>query len=107
MKKIIPPIMLLICISIFSQNPVNYNLIGENIKNNKSELYYPELMARFQKGDTTLTLNQKRHLYYGFTFQEKFKNFKFNGLLDSISKYEQLNTKESLLKALDFRKKSP
>ncbi|RVT74458.1 DUF4919 domain-containing protein [Flavobacterium sufflavum] len=105
MKQKILFLLLLLSFTIYSQTPVDYKLIGENIKNSKSEFYYPNLLGRFQKGDTTLTLNQKRHLYYGYTFQENFKNFKFNGLLDSISKYEQLNTNEALLKALDFRKK--
>lgn len=105
MKQKILLLLLLLSFTIYSQTPVDYKLIGENIKNSKSEFYYPDLLARFQKGDTTLTLNQKRHLYYGYTFQENFKNFKFNGLLDSISKYEQLNTNEALLKALDFKKK--
>ena len=105
MKKMILLLLLFLSFTIYSQTPIDYKLIGKNIKNSKSEFYYPDLLARFQKGDTTLTLNQKRHLYYGYTFQENFKNFKFNGLLDSISKYEQLNTNEALLKALDFRKK--
>lgn len=105
MKKILSPVVLLFYISIFSQNPVDYNLIGKNIKNSKSEFYYPDLLARFQKGDTTLTLNQRRHLYYGYTFQEKFKKFKFNGILDTISHYEKLNTKESFLRAIELRDK--
>jgi hypothetical protein len=103
MKEITLLLALLIYTSIFSQNPVDYDLIDKNTKNSKSEYYYPELMKKFQKGDTTLTLEQKRHLYYGYTFQENFKKFKFNGLLDSISKYEELNTDASLLKALKFR----
>ncbi|WP_278034981.1 DUF4919 domain-containing protein [Flavobacterium nitratireducens] len=105
MKKSITQFVLILSFIGYSQNRIAYDLIGKNIKNSKSEFYYPDLLERFQKGDTTLTLNQKRHLYYGYTFQENFKNFKFNGLLDSISKYEQLNTNEALLKALDFRKK--
>lgn len=86
-----------------SQSHVDFDLIGKNIKKNNSEFYYPELMLKFQKGDTTITLEQKRHLYYGYAFQEDFKHFKFNGLLDSISKYENINTHASLLKALKFR----
>lgn len=103
MKKIILSLLLFLPLSIYSQTPVDYKLIGKNIKNSKSEFYYPDLLARFQKGDTTLSLNQKRHLYYGYTFQENFKNFKFKGVLDSISKYENSNTNEALLKALEFR----
>ena len=103
MKSIVFILFAIFPLSVISQNHVDYNLIYKNIKNSKSEYYYPELMEKFQNGDSTLTLEQKRHLYYGFTFQENFKNFKFNGLLDSISKYEEINTQASLLKALKFR----
>jgi hypothetical protein len=103
MKQTASFLLLLISISFYAQNPINYKLIGESIKNSKSEFYYPDLMNKFQIGDTTLTSNQKRHLYYGYTFQDNFKNFRFNGLLDSISKYESLNTKNDLLKVLKFR----
>lgn len=104
MKQKIILFTLLLSFSTYSQTIINYDLINKNNRNQFSEFYYPELMKKFQVGDTTLTLEQKRHLYYGYTFQENFKQFKFNGLLDSISKYEQLNTNEALLKALDFRK---
>lgn len=103
MKKSITQFVLILSFIGYSQNRIAYDLIGKNIKNSKSEFYYPDLMAKFQKGDATLTLEQKKHLYYGYTFQENFKNFKFNGLLDSISKYESLNTEAGLLKALKFR----
>ena len=38
-----------------------------------SEFYYPALMARYVRGDSTLTAADYHHLYYGFAFQEEYK----------------------------------
>ena len=40
-----------------------------------SPLYYPVLMTRYRAGDTTLTLNDYRHLYYGYAWQPEYKPF--------------------------------
>lgn len=46
--------------------------IRQAISNSKSHLYYPKLMERYQKCDTTLTLEDYRTLYYGFAMREDF-----------------------------------
>jgi hypothetical protein len=48
MKKSTLFLLLLISISIYFSKPINYKLISESIKNNKSEFYYPDLMDKFQ-----------------------------------------------------------
>ena len=50
----------------------DYKLIKKNIENKKSNFYYPILWDRFQQGDTTLTLEEKRHLYYGYLFHKNY-----------------------------------
>lgn len=50
----------------------NYREIRTSIQNSKSPNYYPMLMKRYLENDTTLTLEQYRCLYYGFTLQEDF-----------------------------------
>ncbi len=50
----------------------NYREIRTTIQNSKSPNYYPQLMRRYLENDTTLTLEQYRCLYYGFTLQEDF-----------------------------------
>lgn len=50
----------------------NYREIRTTIQNSKSPNYYPLLMRRYLENDTTLTLEQYRCLYYGFTLQEDF-----------------------------------
>jgi len=50
----------------------NYREIRTTIQNSKSPNYYPLLMRLYLQNDTTLTLEQYRCLYYGFTLQEDF-----------------------------------
>lgn len=50
----------------------NYKEIRSGMNNPNSDTYYPRLMDRYLKQDTTLSLQQYRTLYYGFTLQEDF-----------------------------------
>ena len=53
----------------------DYELIKLNIENNQSNFYYPKLWDRFQQGDSTLTLEEKRHLYYGYVFHKNYSPY--------------------------------
>lgn len=64
---------------------IDYSLIENQISNADSEFYYPQLIKRYEKGDTTLTLDNYRHLYYGFTFQDKYRPYDRNPLNKEIS----------------------
>ena len=46
----------------------DYSKIAKNISNKSSGYYYPELRERYIKADTSMTLEQRRHLYYGYAF---------------------------------------
>lgn len=93
-------LLLLFAISLngFSQENTfespNYKNIEKNIKDKKSEFYYPKLLAKFEVSDSTMTLEQKRHLYYGYTFQSTYNPYK-NSLasesLSEIMKKDQLS----------------
>lgn len=50
----------------------DYVAIRQSISNSKSPNYYPHLVSRYLANDTTLSLEQYRNLYYGFTLQEDF-----------------------------------
>lgn len=50
----------------------DYKLIRTQIQNVKGPNYYPTLMRRYMANDTTLSMEQYRALYYGFTLQEDF-----------------------------------
>jgi len=55
--------------------PVSYEDIESEISNPGSKNYYPKLLKRYNEGDATLTLNDYRLLYYGFTFQEAYEPY--------------------------------
>lgn len=50
----------------------NYKEIRAGMNNPNSDTYYPRLMDRYMRQDTTLSLQQYRTLYYGFTLQDDF-----------------------------------
>ena len=54
----------------------NYRELRVSIQNSKGPNYYPSLMRRYVENDTTLTLEQYRALYYGYTLQEDFVPYK-------------------------------
>ena len=50
----------------------NYQLIRQQTTNSKLPSYYPRLMERYVQSDSTLSLEDYRCLYYGFTLREDF-----------------------------------
>lgn len=66
--------MLLTASSMIAQEiqAPDYREIRASIQNAKGPNYYPQLMRRYLENDTTLTMEQYRALYYGFTLQEDF-----------------------------------
>jgi Domain of unknown function (DUF4919) len=70
MKKLITLLAVLILSVAGAQetSKPDYSAIQKNIKDKSSPYYYKNLMERFTKADTTLTLAERRHLYYGFAF---------------------------------------
>ena len=49
----------------------DYTLIQKNIRDKNSALYYANLYDRYTKADTSMTLEERRHLYYGAAFVSK------------------------------------
>lgn len=58
--------------------------IFQEITNGNKENYYPNLMMRFEMGDTTLTLNNYHYLYYGFAHQSDYKPLAVNPEMDKF-----------------------
>lgn len=83
--------LVLLFTSIIAQNEatrgVNYDEIEANIKIADSSLYFPLLWSTFLAGDSNLSLQEKRHLYYGFAFQEPYNPYAHSIYMDSISQY--------------------
>ncbi len=55
-----------------------YKAIERAVADNTSGFYYPKLMARFLSGDSTLTLEERRHVYYGYQFQPTYSPYGFS-----------------------------
>lgn len=53
----------------------DYDQIKINIENKESDLYYSKLWDRYQQGDSTMTMDERRHLYYGYVFNEKYSPY--------------------------------
>ena len=57
-------------------NAPDYKRIKKEINTEGSEFYYPELLRRFQAADTTLSLEQLRHFYYGAATRSDYDPYK-------------------------------
>ena len=77
----------------------DYKKIGKEIKNKKSVYYYPVLMQRFLEADSSFTLEEKRHLYFGYTFQPGYSPYAIKPYQDSI---RAVNQKDTLMES-DYR----
>lgn len=59
-------------------NAPDYEQIKKDINKKDSEFYYPELLRRFQEADTTLSLEQLRHFYYGTATRPEYNPYQFD-----------------------------
>lgn len=89
MRKVLLCVILIFCFGLgFAQNTgikkPNYNQIKKNIAQKSSNLYYPKLVAKFNNADTTMTLDEKRHLYYGFIHQKGYSPYTRSDYTDSL-----------------------
>lgn len=95
MKKIFT-LLLILCATGFSATAQDtyrpdYNKIARDIADKNSDFYYPELMERYAKADTSMTLEQRRHFYYGYAFYQTNKNAEGAG--EAILQLQELLTK--------------
>lgn len=71
--------LLLLSLSLSAQSEQfkapDYAEIEKRISKEESEYYYPRLMPRFIAGDTTMSIEAKRHLYYGFRYQDNYSPY--------------------------------
>lgn len=62
----------------------DYEAIEKVIKDKRSDFYYPKLMERYRQADSTMTLEEKRHLYYGYSFQPAYSPYNRSDVADSL-----------------------
>lgn len=66
-------LLYLLCIgSTKAQQAPDMVAIKDSIANPASRFYYPDLMARYQQMDSTLTLDDYHYLYYGYGEQVSY-----------------------------------
>lgn len=78
MKKIVSLLFcLLLCLFAIAQQmgTPQYDAIKKAVSDEKSDFYYPGLMQRYQQGDSTFTIEECRHLYYGQVFQPEWNPY--------------------------------
>lgn len=76
----------------------NYKKIEKEISKNKSEFFYPKLLKRYLNYDATMTLKEKRYLYYGYSFQDTYSPYEHSDFSDSLK--EVLQKEEHIDKLL-------
>lgn len=81
--------ILLFCVYVLNSEENNlfapdYQQIKVAVSDSNSIYFYPEIMKRFEIGDTTLNLEELRHLYYGYSFQDEYNPTKSYEEIDSI-----------------------
>ncbi len=67
--------------------PLKFKKLRKEIQKKKSPFYYPALYQRYIQLDTSLTTEEFRHLYYGYTFQDEYSPYGIPELRDSLISY--------------------
>ncbi|OIQ20112.1 MAG: hypothetical protein BM557_05420 [Flavobacterium sp. MedPE-SWcel] len=70
----------------------NYVLIEKNVNNKSTSLHFDNLFERYNEADSTMTIEEKRHLYYGYSFREEYSPYSRS---ESEKKLRKLLQKES------------
>lgn len=79
MKKIYYLLALFTVFTAGAQSPdttaPDYASIEQNINNSNSPYFYPKLFEKYAKADPEMTLEEKRHLYYGYALTADYAPF--------------------------------
>lgn len=74
----------------------DFEQIRRDVTDPNSQYYYPKLMSRYEQNETVMNLNDYRHLYYGYLFQEDFNPYRHN---EASTKNESLYFKNKHTRA--------
>ena len=106
LKNILLALSLLICLPAFAQTPADGNKTPEPVNKRKisvekpdlemiqretldpsSKFYFPKLMAKYVRNDTTMTNEEYRMFYLGYMFQEDYDPYRvspYSGVTDEL-----------------------
>src|SRR5690606_31403976 len=76
--------VLLISAQAQTLSKINFDAVKKSISSSKSKLYYPNLLKRYHANDPKLTLDEYKHLYYGWTFQAGYNPYRPNDKSDAL-----------------------
>lgn len=62
----------------------DYTAIEAACSDEEGDFFYPNLISRFSKADTSLNLEELRHVYYGYTFTSDYSPYGNSDYGDSI-----------------------
>ena len=81
-QKMKSVLLILVTVSFFTNlsfsqkiGSIEFDTIKKYTNDSLSSYYYPKLMDRFVKGDTTLYFNEYQYIYYGSVFSVKYKPY--------------------------------
>jgi hypothetical protein len=80
MKILASLLIFLFTCTAFAQDTVyfvkpDFKAIEKSIKDKNSPYYFDRLFERFKKGDASFTLEEKYHLYYGYSFTDGYQPY--------------------------------
>lgn len=83
MKKILLALLLAAGSGAFAQNmkgmPPDFRKIEKDAANPNSGLHLPKLMKRYLQGDSSMSQEERRTLYFGYSFSKDFNAFAVAG----------------------------
>jgi Domain of unknown function (DUF4919) len=104
MKKIICNVLLLFVFNTIQSQETqftkpDYQAIEKAVKNPNSPFFYSILQQKFNNADSTMTQEERRHLYYGYTSQKQYNPYAIDEGSEKLS--EVLAKKELGAKEFD------
>jgi hypothetical protein len=111
MKYFLPILFVLLTGSVLSQlgsaGKPDYTTIEKAVSKKKSPYYYPKLFKRYLEGDSTMTMEEERHLYYGFTSRDEYDPYGRSEYEDSLQTMFEKDTivQEDYMKIIDITNK--
>ena len=87
---------------------VNFDLIKDQIMNAQSPYFYPELVARLRKKDTSLNHIDYHHLYYGSVFLRSYQPYGVSNLKKKfLDTYQEKDYKKAVTVGQNVLKENP
>ncbi|QEE51129.1 DUF4919 domain-containing protein [Flavobacterium alkalisoli] len=73
----------------FELKKPDFDLIEKNVKDKNSPYYFDKLYARYIVADSTMTLEERRHLYFGYSFQDEYAPYERSDAQQDLNKILQ------------------